>query len=203
MAGASPDFREQLITHVPPLRAFARALTGRIDYADDLVQETIVHALRSEKKFTPGTNLRAWLFTILRNQHVSELRNRRVSGAVPIDDLPERALVLAPDQIDSYQLRELKAALARLQPNRRAVVVMVGAFGCTYGEVAEVFNVPVGTVKSRLSHARADIANALPDAFAKAVVPQPQEASRPRRRRRRCMSADEIASADLLPGPRA
>ena len=151
------DFRRDLLAVTPHLRAFARGLTGRPDYADDLVQEAMIKAWSARDRFQPGTNMRAWTFTILRNHYISELRRNR--RQVDYDeDAAERLLIVNPDQEDHVHLSDLDAALQQLSPERREAVVLVGAGGFTYEEAADICGCAVGTMKSRVSRARNDLA---------------------------------------------
>ena len=146
------DFRDGLVQCVPQLRAFARMLTGTRDVADDLVQETILKALAAEGRFRLGTNLRAWLMTILRNHWISELRARR--HLVGPELRPESATI-HPGQLASVELSEVRAAIARLSPNHREIIAMVGGAGVELADAATICGCAVGTIKSRLNRARA------------------------------------------------
>src|SRR5215203_2774130 len=143
----SAALRQEILATVPRLRAFAVSLTASSDQADDLVQETMVRALTHIDQFKPGTNLRAWLFTILRNQFTSEYRRRRWviedSDGIYVD-----ALKTLPQQSSWLELQELRGALAKLSPEQREAVVLVGASGTTYEEAAAICNCAIGTIKS-------------------------------------------------------
>ncbi len=148
------DFRDSVETLIPALRRYARALTRDADLADDLVQDTLVRALRSEKLFLGG-DLRAWLYTILTNLN----RNRRRSLArqpvlTELHDTPEPAGTEAEG-------RDITRALATLPEEQRAVLLLVALEGLSYRDVAEIQGVPMGTVMSRLARARAQIRSIL------------------------------------------
>ena len=153
-------FKTELVRVLPHLRAFARGLCGRSDYADDLVQETAIKAWNARDRFEAGTNLRAWTFTILRNHYLSELRrNRRLTDMD--DEVHERLLVMEADQEDTLHLADMQKALNRLPSERREAMLLVGASGFTYEEAAAICGCAVGTVKSRVARARADLVRLL------------------------------------------
>ncbi|MBI3706413.1 MAG: sigma-70 family RNA polymerase sigma factor, partial [Proteobacteria bacterium] len=143
------SFEDLLVQALPSLRAFARFLTGRREQADDLVNETILRALSAKDQFQPGTNLKAWLFTILRNQHINEFRRRRMNLEQG-EPAAELALSAPPGQIPSVELGEVRAALARMSRQHREALVLVAAAGLSYEETAAICKCAVGTVKSRL-----------------------------------------------------
>lgn len=154
------SFKQDLLGALPHLRAFARGLCGRPDFADDLVQETAIKAWTARDRFTPGTNIRAWTFAILRNHYLSELRrNRRQADYDP--DAAERLLVMDADQEGPLHLSDMQAALQRLSPERREALLLVGAGGFTYEEAAEISDCAIGTMKSRVARARAELATML------------------------------------------
>jgi RNA polymerase sigma-70 factor, ECF subfamily len=149
-----PDsFRAELLELVPYLRAFARSLSGRHEGADDLAQEALVKAWQSRDSFVPGTNLKAWLFTILRNQFYSE--RRRAWRQVPWD--AENADAIpgnSDDQGWAAELSDIARALQALPAEQREALILVGAGGFAYEEAAQISNCAVGTVKSRVARAR-------------------------------------------------
>jgi RNA polymerase sigma-70 factor (ECF subfamily) len=153
-----PDetFRVDMLKVLPRLQAFARVLTRNREAAEDLLQDTVVRALRAHRSFQPGSNMLAWLCTILRNQHISGLRRRR-HEAMPIEDLPDSAASVGPSQYDSIAVGEIRRALMKLSPEHREVLVMVAAAGLSYGEAAEICGCAVGTVKSRVNRARNEL----------------------------------------------
>lgn len=142
------DFADALALQIPRLRRYARALTHDVSWADDLVQDTLERALQRRWLFRLNTNLTAWLFTMLYRLYLNEAPRRRMVS-VPLEEVPEP---VAPG--DPGQQIDLHRALARLSPEHRAVIVLVGLEQLSYQEVAEVLNVPVGTVMSRLARAR-------------------------------------------------
>jgi RNA polymerase sigma-70 factor (ECF subfamily) len=152
MSAPSP-FRAELIELLPSLRAFARSLAHNPAQADDLVQDTLVKALVNVDRFELGTNLRAWLFTILRNHYYSQLRKakREVEDA---DGHLAARLSVRPEQDGSVDLEDFKIAFKQLQPDHREVLTLVGASGCSYEEAAEICGCAVGTIKSRVNRAR-------------------------------------------------
>lgn len=150
------DFNAELTLMLPHMRAFARSLAGNADRADDLVQDTILRALKAHAQFHPGTHFRAWIFTILRNHWVSEMRRRPFLGpSLDAEGAPE--LGRPPDQDDALMLADLRRALARMSPDHRDVLVLVGAQGFSYEEAAAICGCAVGTVKSRVSRARREL----------------------------------------------
>lgn len=150
------DFKSQLIGHLPQLRAFARALTGNRDNADDLVQDTMARALAARDKFESGTNLRAWLMTILRNQRITHLRRHRVERAC-LDGLPRTVLHAPPAQHATAECGEVVAALGSMAPAQREALMLVTAAGLSYEEAAQVCDCAIGTVKSRVNRARSEL----------------------------------------------
>ena len=148
-----PDPRDELVDHLPALRAFAISLTRNLAAADDLVQDTIVKAWTNLDKFEAGSNLRAWLFTILRNTFYSDRRKRRREVADP-DGLHAAALFEKPAHDGRLAFTDFRAAFDRLSPEHREVLILVGASGFSYEEAAEMMGVAVGTVKSRANRAR-------------------------------------------------
>jgi RNA polymerase sigma-70 factor (ECF subfamily) len=159
-AAHSAAFREALIREMPGLRAFAVSLAGSFHQADDLLQDTLLKAWSSADSFTPGTNMRAWLFTILRNTYYS-LYRRRGREVQDTDGVYSGRIATPPNQDGALDLADFQAALAKLPPEHRDVLLMVGASGFSYEETAEICGVAVGTVKSRLNRARARLAEVL------------------------------------------
>ena len=149
----NPDFKNELLGLVPFLRAFARSLTGNPEAADDLAQETLVKAWQSRSSFIPGTNLKAWLFTILRNQFYSD--RRRAWRQAPWDqEAAERIPGGSEDQMHSAELSDTVRALRRLSDEQREALILVGAGGFSYEDAAAICKCAVGTVKSRVARAR-------------------------------------------------
>jgi len=155
-----PAIRDEILAAIPALRAFAHSLCGSADRADDLVQETLVRAITKIDHFTPGTNLNAWLFTILRNHFRSEFRKRK-REVEDVDGKHADRLVSKPAQIGKVEFEELREALATLPEAQREALILVGAAGFSYEEVAEITGCAVGTVKSRVNRARARLAELL------------------------------------------
>ena len=149
-----PTCRDDIVLHVPALRAFALSLCRSPDRADDLVQDTIVRAWSHFDSFTPGTHLRGWLFTILRNGFYSDLRKQRREVADPEGAFVAR-LAVGPAHDSALAMTEFLRDFARLSPEHREALTLVGAMGFSYEEAAEVTSLAVGTVKSRVSRARA------------------------------------------------
>jgi RNA polymerase sigma-70 factor, ECF subfamily len=156
----SSELRDSLLEAIPHLRAFAISLTGNGDQADDLVQEAIVRGLSNLDKFDAGTNLQAWLFTILRNQFYTLKRRKRREVADP-DGMMAGSLSTLPEQHGSLDLRDLAMALAQLPPEQREVLLFAGAEGLKYEEIAQICGAKIGTIKSRMNRARARLAELL------------------------------------------
>lgn len=148
------DFRAALVTVIPQLRAFGRSLCGDRDNADDLVQETLMKAWAARERFQAGTNMRAWTFIILRNVYFSQFRRRRFKG--DWDELAADRLLAAPgDQDAQIELGDVQRALMQLGEAQREALILVGAGGFSYEEVAQICGVAVGTIKSRVARGRA------------------------------------------------
>jgi len=152
-----PSMREAVLAAVPSLRAFAISLSGNVDRADDLVQETLLRALVNIDSFEPGTNLSAWLFTILRNLFRSEYRKRR-REVEDGDGTYAESLKSQPEQEARVEFREFRAALAKLPSDQREALILVGASGFSYEEAAGICGCAVGTIKSRVNRARTRLA---------------------------------------------
>jgi RNA polymerase sigma-70 factor (ECF subfamily) len=142
-----------LIETIPHLRAFARALTRDKDLADDLVQETVVRALSAADQFRPGTNFRAWIFTILRNHHINTLRGRRMRFDA-LEDVAETHQATPPTQEAHLEVEDFQRAFMELPVEQREVLLLVGASGFSYEEASRIIGCAVGTIKSRVSRAR-------------------------------------------------
>jgi RNA polymerase sigma-70 factor (ECF subfamily) len=148
------DFGRLVEAEIPRLRRYARALTRDLTRADDLVQSCLTRAVAKQHLWQPGTDLRAWLFTLLHNQHVNYVRRAvREGNSVSIEDAAP-LLTVQPNAIDALQLRDLERALGKLAPEQRQVILLVGLEGISYEEVASILDIPVGTVRSRLSRGR-------------------------------------------------
>jgi RNA polymerase sigma-70 factor (ECF subfamily) len=160
-------FKDELVALIPHLRAFARTLSGfDASLADDLVQDTLAKALQAQDRFQPGTNLKAWLFTIMHNHFRSLGRSKRSKGEVPLDDVAAK-LSTAPRQENRLEMVALRRAMAQLSAAQREVVILVCAEGCTYEQAAAICRCEVGTVRSRLNRAR----NALKDMLLEGELP--------------------------------
>jgi RNA polymerase sigma-70 factor, ECF subfamily len=149
--------RNAVLGAVPSLRAFAISLSGNVDRADDLVQETLLRALANIESFQPGTNMSAWLFTILRNHFRSEYRKRR-REVEDSDGHYAGSLKSQPAQIGQVEFAEFREALAQLPADQREALVLVGASGFSYEEAAKICGCAVGTIKSRVNRARTRLA---------------------------------------------
>lgn len=152
-----PELRDALLAAVPSLRAFAISLCGQVDRADDLVQDTLLRALSHIDRFERGTNLNAWLFTILRNLFHSEYRKRRREVEDPDGSYAGR-LKAQPEQGSRLDFEDFRTALAKLPPEQREALLLVGASGFSYEEAAHICDCAVGTIKSRVNRARSRLA---------------------------------------------
>ncbi|MDP2410666.1 MAG: sigma-70 family RNA polymerase sigma factor [Pseudolabrys sp.] len=152
--------RKSVLAAVPSLRAFAISLCGNVDRADDLVQETMVRALANIDSFQPGTNMSAWLFTILRNHFRSEYRKRR-REVEDSDGHYADSLKSQPEQHGQVEFTEFRKALAQLPSDQREALILVGASGFSYEEAANICGCAVGTIKSRVNRARTRLAELL------------------------------------------
>jgi len=149
--------RKAVLAAVPSLRAFAISLCGNVDRADDLVQETMLRAIANIDSFQPGTNMSAWLFTILRNHFRSEYRKRR-REVEDTDGHYAESLKSQPEQHGHVEFREFREALALLPADQREALILVGASGFSYEEAAKICDCAVGTIKSRVNRARTRLA---------------------------------------------
>ncbi len=148
------DPREELVTHIGPMRAFAISLTRNGSLADDMVQEALVKAWSNIESFQAGTNMRAWLFTILRNTYYSHHR-KRSREVEDVEGVLSDSLAQKPDHDGRLQMRDFAVAFATLPEDQREALVLVGAGGFSYEEAAETCGVAVGTIKSRVNRGRA------------------------------------------------
>jgi RNA polymerase sigma-70 factor, ECF subfamily len=148
------DTHRSIEAEIPRLRRYARALTRDVVSADDLVQDCLTRALGKLHLWQEGSDLRAWLFTILQNQYVNQIRRAVREGASVALNETEPMLSRAPQQGRRLELRDLERAIAQLPEEQRAVILLVGLEGMRYEEVAAVLDVPVGTIRSRLSRGR-------------------------------------------------
>jgi len=146
-------FKAELVQLIPHMRAFARSLCSNPTEAEDLAQDALLKAWNGRAGYTAGTNLKAWTFMILRNQFYSD--KRRSWRSTPLDpETAERTLVATSDPNAGLQLDEVRRAMAMLPHDQREALILIGAGGFSYEEVAEICNCAVGTVKSRVSRAR-------------------------------------------------
>ena len=154
MTGTASSWRDDVIAMIPALRAFAWSLSHNASDADDLVQDTLIKAWTNRDKFEPGTNLRAWLFTILRNTYYTNVLRRRREVR---DEMGEYAgaLKTPPTQDWTVAMRALQVALQQLPDEHREALILVGAAGLSYEEAAEICGCALGTIKSRVNRARA------------------------------------------------
>jgi RNA polymerase sigma-70 factor (ECF subfamily) len=148
------DFGRLVEAEIPGLRRYARALTRDLTRADDLVQSCLMRAFDKQHLWQLGTHLRGWLFTLLHNQHVNEVRRSvREGKTVSIEDAAP-LLTIQSNAIDALQLRDLERALGKLAPEHRQVILLIGLEGMSYEAVASILDIPIGTVRSRVSRGR-------------------------------------------------
>ena len=156
------EFKQELAAVIPHLRAFGRSLSGSRELADDLVQETLMKAWAARERFQAGTNMRAWTFIILRNHFLSQMRRARFKGEW--DDLVADRLLAAPaGQDKQIELADMQRALLQLPAPQREALILVGAGGFAYEEAAEICDVAVGTIKSRVARGRSALEQILED----------------------------------------
>ena len=148
------EFRARIEEEIPRLRRYARALTRNGSRSDDLIQDTLVRALAKEHLWEPGTNMRAWLFTIMHNQNVNAVRSAMRDGMTVEIEEQSSDLVATTDPTSARQLHELDRALAQVPEEQRQVILLVGLEGMSYEDSAAILHLPVGTVRSRLSRGR-------------------------------------------------
>jgi RNA polymerase sigma-70 factor, ECF subfamily len=188
--GASDEFYTQLVQCLPHLRAFARVLCRQHDLVDDLVQDSVVRALAASNQFQRGTNFKAWMFTILRNQNITTFRRKRIVPA-SLDDVCPEVSQAAPQE-DALMIEDLDHAVQQLSPLRREALILVVVHGLSYEEAASVCGCAVGTIKSRVARARAELQDM--------VVGRDDEtgvATKARGRRRRHMHGEKVSEAGL------
>ena len=172
------SFHDDLLSTIPSLRAFAISLSGKRDRADDLVQETLTKAWKHQDSFTPGTNLKAWLYAILRNEFYSQMR-KKGREVEDVDGNFSSQLAVHAEQPGFLDLADMRIALTKLPADQREALLLVGASGLSYEETAEICGVAVGTIKSRVNRARRKLSELLnvegeseygPDAEVAAIV---------------------------------
>jgi len=154
------QLRDELLGCVPSLRAFAISLSGNGDRADDLVQETLLRALANIESFQPGSNMPAWLFTILRNLFRSDYRKRR-REVEDADGNYAKALKSQPEQTQHLEFEEFRVALDKLPQDQKEALILVGASGFSYEAAAAICGCAVGTIKSRVNRARTKLSTLL------------------------------------------
>ncbi|WP_113912463.1 RNA polymerase sigma factor [Roseovarius dicentrarchi] len=159
-SGPPLDPRDEIITHLKPMRAFALSLTRDMARADDLVQDTVVKAWTNIDKFTVGTNMRAWLFTILRNTFYSERRKAKREVA-DVDGAMTERMSVKPAHDGHLALTDFRRAFEQLPAEQREALILVGAQGFAYEEAAKMCDCAVGTVKSRANRGRKRLAELL------------------------------------------
>ena len=142
----------QILEHIPRLRRYARALLGDRDAADDLVQDTLERAWNKFYLWRPGSDLRAWLFTIMHNVFVNQVRSKRSEIERTMEELP--VVAVRATQSDSLEIADVERALRELPDEQREVLLLVAIEEMTYDEVSRALVIPIGTVMSRLSRAR-------------------------------------------------
>lgn len=175
---ADGEFKDELASVIPQLRAFARSLCGNRDMADDLVQETMLKAWAARRRFEAGTSMQAWTHTILRNLFRSQMRRSRFTGEW--DEAKAEEILSAPaDQEQHMQLSDLQRALLELPPAQREALILVGAGGFAYEEAAEICGCAIGTVKSRVARARAAVERMLAGGTMPARSDEPQQSESP------------------------
>lgn len=191
------DISRDIEAEIPRLRRYARALTRDLVAADDLVQDCLTRALGKLHLWQEGTDLRAWLFTILHNQYVNHVRRAVREGAAVGLNESEPLLTRAPQQGKRLELRDLQRAIARLPEEQRSVILLVGLEGMHYEEVAAVLDVPVGTIRSRLSRGREALRRLM------GFVPDEKETSLPcALARRSALEAHGLCSEITVARPR-
>ena len=164
----NPAIRDEILANTPTLRTFALSLCGTIDCAEDLVQDTLLRALTHATSFQPGTNLAAWLVTILRNRFRDQYRKRRLE-VEDADGHYAEALRIEPEQIAQVEFTEFCAALDKLPSEQRQALLLVGTSEISYDDAAALCGCATGTIKSRVNRARTRLADLLavdgPDDF--------------------------------------
>jgi RNA polymerase sigma-70 factor (ECF subfamily) len=166
------SLRDAFVAAIPHLRAFALSLCRDEQRADDLVQEALVKGWQKRESFEQGTNLKAWLFTILRNNYFSDLRRKSQMPVEANGDFVER-LSEHPAQSGHLDLQDFVAALGTLEPTQREALILVGAEGFTYEEAAQICGCPVGTIRSRVNRARRRLVDLLQVSAAEEYGPNP------------------------------
>lgn len=151
---------QAMLVAIPHLRAFAISLTGSVEQADDLVQAALLRGLENLDKFQPGSNMQAWLLTILRNLFHTQYRRRRREVEDPDGAMAERLAVM-PEQASRLDFKDMQAALVKLSVDQREALLLVAAEGVSYEEAAQICGTNIGTIKSRVNRARTRLAELL------------------------------------------
>lgn len=154
------ELERELTSYIPNLRAFANSLTRRSDLADDLVQETLIKGFQNMTQLAEGSNMKAWLFTILRNSYLSYLRKRKFE-IEDADGVHAGSVAVGARQLSHMDLVDFDKALARLPADQREALILVGAEGFSYEDAALMCGCAVGTMKSRVNRARTKLAETL------------------------------------------
>jgi RNA polymerase sigma-70 factor (ECF subfamily) len=176
----STSFRDDLVNILPHLRAYAIALTRDRSIADDLLQETAMKAWRARDQFQTGTNFKAWIFRILRNEFINVMRRPQTTS---LSDVADFQISREGDQEVQILAREVLAAVDKLSRTRREVLMLTSVGGMSYDEVADVLKCSAGTIKSRLHRARGDMQELLMDQDLDIAAPRGRAAPKPRRRK--------------------
>lgn len=166
--------RAELVALVPALRAFARSFYRRPDDADDLVQETLKRALGSLHQFTPGTSMKSWLFTIMRNTFNTAIKHRLREVTGGEKDIAENGPSRPASQEWTIRGHELEIALHQLDPDFRQAIMLVCVMGASYDEAAEICDCPVGTIKSRINRAKTHLLEMLGEKSREEILEAPQ-----------------------------
>ncbi len=175
-AGETYSFKSDLLAQLPAMRAFAVSLCGKPDIADDLVQDALMNAWSKQASFQPGTNIKAWLFTIVRNLFYSRMR-KRGREIQDSDGLFTERMSVPPAQIGHLDMQDFKIALAKLPEDQREAIILIGATGLSYEEAAAVCCCAVGTIKSRVNRARHRLQELLSVSGAEDFGPDARDAS--------------------------
>ncbi len=167
-------FRDQLVALLPSLRAFSRGLCRHREMADDLAQDTMMRAWAARESYTSGSNFRAWMFMIMRNQFYTTIRkNSRMTSLDP--EVAERILIAAPAQQNGINVEDVAKAMQRLPAEQREVLLLIGANGLSYEEAAEIIGCAIGTVKSRLARGRTALSTMIDGPAGDALFASPQK----------------------------
>lgn len=155
------DFQDLIVAQIPRLRRYAYGLTGNRAQGDDLVQECLERAWSRRRLYDPSRPVRPWLFTILHNLHVNQVRRRSAEVVTVSDATPGLPEAVAPAEAGAVDLDDLRRALSSLSPDHREVLLLVGLEQLSYRETADTLGIPVGTVMSRLARAREQLRTSL------------------------------------------